>query len=450
MGHIRGCALAALSVAALGCATYSDLTAAAREAVDRGDYEAGIAQLNDFLGVENAEERPAEFDNEGPLALLERGTLLQAQGLFSSSARDLGVADQEIDYLDISSDVAGEIGRYIYSDSATLFKATPTEKLSLNSVNLLNYLAQDDLSGAAVEARRFTVMRNYLRDYDPERAHGAFGSYLAGLVFERLGEYDRAFRYYDEALQERSLKTLKGPILRLLPRTQYRGPSLKKFIEEEISGGSDSGSSAAAASGQSEILTVVSVGRVPYKVPHRENVGALVGLAGVFITGDLEVLKYSALKVVSYPEMVPSGSLYRNALVTIDGAPSRVEVVSDLGAEIQREYDDMKPQIVGAAISRLIARAAVAEGARVAGNQDSAALGTVLALLTEGAMLAMDKPDTRSWTMLPGTILVSREIVPPGAHRVDVVLQGGPELSRSFEVDVPANGFATVVWTVPR
>ena len=148
--------------------------------------------------------------------------------------------------------------------------------------------------------------------------------------------------------------------------------------------------------------------------------------------------------------MVPSGSLYHDAVVTIDGAPSLVEVVSDLGAEIQREYDEMKPQIIGAAISRLIARAAIAEGARAAGNQEGAALGTVVALLTEGAMLAMDKPDTRSWTMLPGIILVSRETVTPGPHRVDVVLQGGPELSRSFDVDVPAGGFATVVWTVPR
>ena len=437
--------------ATLGCATYSDRTVAAREAVDKGDYDEGIAQLNDFLGVKSAEEVPADIDGDRPLALLERGTLQQARGNFSSSARDLGVADQEIDYLDISSDVAGEIGKYIYSDSATLYRATPTEKLSLNGVNLLNYLAQDDLNGAAVEARRFTVMRNYLIDYDPESAHGAFGSYFAGLVFERLGEYDRALRYYDEALQERTLKTLKGPIERLLPRTQYRGESLKTFIEEEIPDGAESLSSAAtAALAPAEIITILSVGRVPYKIPKREKVGALVGVAGVFITGDLEVLKYSALKVVVYPEMVPSTSLYRDAVVTIDGVPSLVEVVSDLGAEIQREYDDMKPQIVGAAISRMIARAAIAEGARAAGNQESAALGTIAALLAEGAMLAMDKPDTRSWTMLPGTILVSRETVPPGLHRIDVALQGGPELSRSFDVEVPAGGIATVVWTVPR
>ena len=285
MGPIRGWKLAALtciSVAAtLGCATYSDLTVATRAAVDRGDYDEGVAQLNDFLGVESADEVPTEFEGDRALAILERGTLLQAQGSFSASARDLGIADQEIEYLDISSDVPGEIGKYIYSDSATLFRATPTEKLSLNGVNLLNYLAQDDLTGAAVEARRFTVMRNYLLEYDPEHAHGAFGSYLAGLVFERLGEYDRAFRYYDEALQERHLETLRGPIERLLSQTQYRGESLKTFIEEVVSAGTES---VPAAGEQAEIFTVLSVGRVPYKVPHRQKVGTLIGVAGVFIT----------------------------------------------------------------------------------------------------------------------------------------------------------------------
>ncbi len=82
MSQIRGwrlVTLACVSVAATpGCATYSDLTVAARAAVDRGDYDEGIAQLNDFLGVKNAEEVPAEFEGDLSLAILERGTLHQA------------------------------------------------------------------------------------------------------------------------------------------------------------------------------------------------------------------------------------------------------------------------------------------------------------------------------------------------------------------------------------
>ena len=125
------------------------------------------------------------------------------QGDYETSARDFEVADKQLELLDISRDGAGKLGKYIYSDSATKFKASPTEKLSINAMNLCNYLVRGDLQGAKVEAKRFTVIRNYMRDYDPEHEHNAFGSYLAGFVYEQLGQADEALRYYDEALQER-------------------------------------------------------------------------------------------------------------------------------------------------------------------------------------------------------------------------------------------------------
>ena len=69
-----------------------------------------------------------------------------------------GVHDDALELLDLAKDTAGEIGKYMFSDSATKYKTTPTEKLSLNAINLINYLAQGDLEGATIEAKRFTVM----------------------------------------------------------------------------------------------------------------------------------------------------------------------------------------------------------------------------------------------------------------------------------------------------
>ena len=74
------------------------------------------------------------------------------------------------------------------------YSASPTEKLSLNSYNMLNYLADGDLAGARVEARRFTVMRTYLEDYDDKHVYGTLGSYLAGFTMEKLGEASSAMR----------------------------------------------------------------------------------------------------------------------------------------------------------------------------------------------------------------------------------------------------------------
>jgi hypothetical protein len=199
---------------------------------------------------------------------------------------------------------------------------------------------------------------------------------------------------------------------------------------------------------------VVSLGRVPYTIPERMPVGAAIGIAGAFITGDPAVLGYSVFKVVSYPEMVPSGSVYSDASVAVDGQPVILELASNLGAEISAEYAGLKPKIIGAALSRMIVRAAAAEGARQAGKSaggtEGEALGWLLALATEGALLAADKPDTRSWTMLPHYVLVSRTPVASGRHTVDLRTKGDFPDTRSFDVDVPPGGFAVVVWTVPR
>ncbi len=427
----------------VGCATYSDRLTETRLRVTAGDLEGGIGTLDVILDVDESQPLPDRFDSDAALAVLERGTLFQAIGEYENAARDMGVADEQLQLLDIAGDAVGNIGKYVYSDSATKYQASPMEKLSLNGFNMLNYLAEGNLRGARVEARRFTVMRQYLRDFAPEDAHGSFGSYLAGFVFERLGEVESAMRYYDEALAHRGFETLRGPIARLAPRALYRGQHVGPFL---ASGTSPPPPGANAA----EILTVVSVGRVPFKIPERMPIGAAIGIGGAFISGNPEVLGYSVFKVVVYPELAPPDSVFDEATLRIDGEEALLELASNLGAEIRREYESLKPRILGAALSRMIVRAAAAEAARAAGGQQSSGLGWFLALLTEGALVAGDKPDTRSWQFLPGRVFVSRETVAPGRHTVEIDLDGVSKEKRTVEVEAPPGGFAVVVLTVPR
>jgi hypothetical protein len=130
--------------------------------------------------------------------------------------------------------------------------------------------------------------------------------------------------------------------------------------------------------------------------------------------------------------------------MTVDGEPVPVEVASDLGAEIVREYEDIRPRIIGAALTRMIARAAAAEGARAAGRQAEGAgalVGFLAAAAVEGTMVALDKPDTRSWTTLPAQIHIGRVPVSPGAHEVVVTVSGsrGAQVYTT-EMRVPAGG----------
>jgi hypothetical protein len=425
----------------VGCATYSDRLESARRSVSAGDYAAGIGELDKVIGVDDPSQLPDSFPSDSALAVLERATLKQATEQWGSSARDFQTADKQLELLDITNDTVGDIGRYVFSDSATKYRTSPVEKLSLNAFNMLNYLVRGDLAGARVEARRFTVMRRYLEDADAGRAHVAFGSYLAGFTMERLGEYGSAMRYYDEALQERRFESLRAPVARLAQLTSYRGQRIGSLL-------AGAGPAPAVDDDRPELLVIVSTGRVPHKVPERMPIGAAIGIAGTYISGDPAVLGYTAMKFVVYPELVPSESVIRGVDVRLDGRSAPLELATHVGGEIRREYEALKPRIIGAALSRMIVRAAAAEGMRQAGREDSEGLGWVLALLTEGLLVAADKPDTRSWIFLPDEVRVHRSRVAPGRHEIRVGL--GNAGDRTATVDLAPGGFAVVVVTAPR
>ena len=447
VSRIARSAVGVLAVAlfASGCATYTDRMQSATEAVQAGAYADGLKDLNKALKVDSAEELPSRWRSTDALTVLERAIVLQSLGQFKESSRDLSAAEQEIELLDLRRNGVDALAKYLYSDSGGKYKAPPSERLALNAINLLNYLADSDLDGAAVEARRFQAQREFLSTQGIEAPGPAsLGSYLAGCVFEKLGEGDRALRYYEEALTGSGvLASLRGPIARLAPANAYRGPALQKLLAEgdaRTSGGAQMG----------EILVVTSVGRVPHKVPERMPIGAAVGLVGTMVTGNLSVLEHSAFKVLVFPGLQAVGSQLSSVAVAVDGQNAPLDLITDLGAAVSKEYEANKPAIIAAGVTRLITRAAIAEGARVAGNQADGVLGVVAALATEAALVAADRPDTRSWTLLPGRVLATRIPVRAGEHTVEVAFGQSGAAPRQFQVQVAPGGLATVVVTEPR
>lgn len=430
---------------AAGCATYTDRMQSATQAVEAGEYSRSLSELNSALRVDSEAELPEPWRKNDTLTVLERSIVSQSLEHYADSSRDLQAAEKEIELLDLRVDGIGALSKYLYSDSGGKYKAPPSERLALNAINLLNYLAQGDLDGAAVEARRFQVQREFLTTKGISAPGPAsLGSYLAGCVFEQLGEGDRALRYYEEALAgSGALASLRGPIVRLASFNPYRGPQIEKVLAE-------SGALASPSPKMGEILVVTSVGRVPHKVPERMPIGAAVGFAGTLITGDLSVLERSVFKVLVFPALVPVGSRLSSVNVAVDGQAAGIDLVTDLGAAVTAEYEKNKPAIIAAGITRLITRAAIAEGARAAGNQGNNVVGIVAALATEAVLVAADKPDTRSWTLMPGRVLATRIPVSAGEHTVEVSFGAQGARPRQFRVNVVPGGLATIVVTEPR
>ena len=415
----------------LGCKTFVDSTLQTRTALDVNALDDALSASNAALGVKRADQTPAPLKRNDALLLLDRAMVLQALADYPASSRDFEVADKAIEILDFSRSTAHEISRYLFSDSAGPYKARPYEKLLLNSLNMINYLVRQDLDGAKVEARRFTVMRDYLlREEGGGRQElggaDAPGGYLAGYTFEQAGDPEEALRYYDEALQSENFSSLAEPVKRLMRRSGYRTPRLEASARS-IGGPSPS----PEQSGDCELTILVNYGRVPAMVAKRVPIGVALAISAIFLPPGAEqqarrLAGQGLVTWVNYPELAPAKARYTPPVVTVDGAARQFEMVANVDAIVQASWDESKGRVIAAAIVRMLARAAIGAGVGVATGKasDRSSLGVLAAIIAQGAMVAADKPDTRSWATLPARISLVRTRLPPGPHRVEINVSG--------------------------
>ena len=475
---------------ALGCSGHSAKTLEARQALDAGRPQRALALYNEALDVEDAQELPEDLEGDAALLLLDRSMVLQQLRDYELSSRDLRTADKQVEMLDFSRSAVDDIGKYIFSDDTGAYRAPPYEKLMVNTMNMVNYLAKGDLSGARIEARRLAVMQKYLRDHDdPAVAMVAPGSYFAGFVFEKSGRADEALRYYDEALQHGTFPSLAEPVRRLSARSSYSTPRLRKLLEQFPArpsrssepgspkspsqdrgeptataapppGASEDEAPAAvaaqppaaqppAAQPPAELLVVLNYGRVPAKVAQRVPIGlALTYASGVLGAGDAaranRLAAQGLVTWVNYPELEKRQRPLRRPSFSIDGRWQRLEGALAVDEEARKAFEEHRGAIVASAITRMISRVVAGEATRAAAGRDSL-IGVLLSLGTQAALTAADTPDTRSWATLPARVAIGRVTLPPGEHRIVLRAQN---THRRTQVNLKPGGWAVLVLTV--
>ncbi len=471
------CAAAAAAALSMGCAGHSARTLEARQALDAGEPKVALALYNAELEVKSEKDLPDDLGGENGLLILDRSMILQQLEKFPLSARDLETADKQIEMLDFSRSAIDDIGKYVFSDETGPYKAPPYEKLMINTMNMVNYLAQGDLSGARVEARRLAIMQKYLRDHeDPARAMMAPGSYFAGFVFEKSGDPDEALRYYDEALAYGEFPSLAEPVRRLQQLSGYDSPRLRSIAGAGVgatpsdgasgspnasasalpkpevapaAGGAASAKPPAASEKPAELLVIINYGRVPAKIAKRIPIGLALTYASGFISPTdaaraNELAAQGLVTWVNYPELEPQHRSLATPGFALDGRWLQLEGALAVDREAKASFERQRGAVIASAITRMISRLVAGQAARaVGGNND--ALGLLLSLGTQAALTAADTPDTRSWATLPARIVVGRTRVSPGEHRVLVQAQG---VRKEARVKVAPGGWAAVSLTV--
>ncbi len=452
-----------------GCASYTDRLKSVYTSIDTGEIEGAVKRIDQLMGVAESGDSPATIGKDTPLLLLERGMLHHAMGNYKLSARDFGQADSNMEVLDLTGDSLGQVSRYLFSDDSSIYKGAPYEKLLINTMNMLNYLAMEDLSGAKVEARRMLVLEKYLEDFEEGKGLSSFGAYLAGFIFEKSGDYNQAIRFYGIALERGNIPGLVNDIVTLHMRTGVNHPSVAKVIKEwkQIAARSGArsgvvgGSGAGAGGGDSqEVLLVVLNGLSPRKAAIRLPIGRAMThvhesrYRSSMTAKEWEQAQYfaaqGALKWLNYPGLERNRNLVDQRVgATVNGSPYPCAMALDIENQVMGVYEENQGLYMAAALSRMVARAVAGQVAgavaRQAGGREGSALGMLVSLSTEGLMMAADTPDTRSWTTLPAKVFVSRVKLPPGNHTLMVQAEGrGGVFRKAVNVDLPEGGFKVV------
>ena len=464
---------AAVVLCSTGCASYTDRIKESQRAVSEGDAERAIATYNRELGLDDEAELdapPPDLDDEKALLLLERATMLQAIGRYESASRDMITVDDRLEWLDIQSDTGDAILNFVYSDDAGSYRAPAHERLLLNTMNMINFLAQGNDSGARVEARRFDILQRFFLDdssaeFIPDVL--GLGNYLAGAAFEAGRDYTSAARFYTMAYMHGTWPEPSADrLLDLLSMTGYGGAGLgemRQDAEELFDLAADhrriDRSTYRETHQQGDTLVVVQTGVAPYR--EAERVSLEQGLrysqrspyASVHIDGTThdQALQLAAAGVLTWVNFstlsrngIPSS---RSTTLHVDDRQLRLSNPIDIGAQIEAAWDMISATAMAAAISRAVVRAAAGLGARfiaegiaetAGAGGGSELIGWLTGIILQSSLAAADTPDTRSWTSLPDGINLVRLQLPPGQH--DVHLDFG-DRSDTRQLEIGSSGF---------
>jgi hypothetical protein len=314
-------------------------------------------------------------------------------------------------------------------------------------MNLVNYLALGDLSGAKVEARRLAVIQKFIQERGEESALLGLGSYLAGFAFEKSGLSSEALAYYDDALKYAQYPSLRDP-LRVLTGGASRTPGIDALI------GGAGPLASVAETGEGEVLVVIGFGRVPRKEPRRIPIGLALTLVSSSVAVDRGAANELAAKGlvtwINYPVLGRGRGGYDAPSLAIDGRARSMEEALDVEALVRQAWEKSEGTVIGAAITRMIARVVAGEAVQrttEAVAKDAGPLGLLLGLATSAGLSAADRPDTRSWTTLPARIAMARLRLPAGQH---VLQLGARGMSREARVNLAPGGWALVAMTAPR
>jgi uncharacterized protein len=367
---------------------------------------------------------------------LERGELLRLAGRYEESQQAWMQADAQVQQWENAARtrpdrLLRDAASLLVSDRARAYEGADFEKVMLTARMALNHIALGEWDLARVAVRRTherEAVIARLREQQVARAEeeaekrgqtrsfreldgypvqtidspevnalrnsyqSAFSHYLAGFLYEALGEPSLAAAGYRQAIELQ-------PGIPLLEQS-LAGLDTRVFDRDRQ---------------RTELLVVIERGTAPARASAQVNLPIFTD-AGMLLVP------------VSMPVIRPSGFVPRIDALTIEGVrAASVPTIASVDLMARRQLRDEMPWIMLRSVSRATAKGILQHQAM---RRDDTGLAGVLAVI--GTVLT-EQADERSWRTLPAEISVARVNVSREVHRLTI--ESGAQV-HTFDVNV--------------
>ncbi len=371
-----------------GCATYSMQAVSMRDNLLTGRTD---------LARQTAEEK--DQDQDDVLACLNKGMLRRMTNDYVGSNQIFEIAKQRMESL-YGVSITDAAASVTINDAVRDYKGDRYEQILLHAYMAMNYLQLGELDSARVEILQADVK---MMEWGEQPDEDPFVRYLAGIIFEALGENDQALVSYRKAMDvyiaarnEQLISVpvmLKKDLLRLLAdqglRDEYRKLKsefgLENFKPTELS--DDFG----------ELIVILNNGLAPIREESSIMTFSPEVQSNVRIA--LPVYRYESAPV-NKVRLKTSEKLFE------------LETVENIDRLARQALDDDMPLVM----ARAIARAVVKYQSQKSAQEQHALAGFLLTVTN----LATERADTRSWTTLPQEIQMTRVVLPVGQHDISI------------------------------
>lgn len=363
------------------CAGYTRSTRAGLEAFERRDFEA----------AEKVYEEADEDGKDQLVYLLDRATVRYSAGKYEESIRDFKLANNLSEIKDYTA-IGTEIASVAVNDKIKQYKGEEFEHVLISVYLALNFAALGREEEAVVACRQVNRKLELLREEGKRHySLNAFAQYLAGLMFEKEGNWNNAYIDYKKTAElAPEFSRIKLDVVRGALRTE-NGSELHKWKRTMGVTEEDVREARQELKSSGSVVLLYQNGMAPEKV--------------------------SSPSWYEIPEYRPRHNPWRAARLYLDGKEvGRTELLYDVEKVAIQNLKEKYAGLIAKRVAGVVAREVIGDQL----DRKAEGLGTILKI----AMYAASQPDLRSWLTLPRDFQVARVAAAPGKYRATLRLEG--------------------------